>query len=388
MKIIAFAILLSGLTTPLAAQWLNHPTPGIPRTADGKPNLAAPAPRTADGKPDLTGVWQRLSTYVRDIAADLKPGEVQPWAEALVQSRKENLHKEHMSLQCLPWGPSYSTSGRMAKIVQTPGLILILDEDLTYRQIFMDGRKLEADPNPSWMGYSVGHWDGDTLVVESNGYNDRTWLDRDGHPHTEALRMTERYRRRDFGHMDIEVTLSDPKVYAQPWTVALNAQVVPDTELLEAVCNESTAGHEHWVGKASDEKRTEKGSPRKSWRNTPVATGSRTCGDRGPTPESSKSRSLTVSCSPNLREEGKPSLRRSRTPSFRAFLGGGSTSSRTARACRRISWRCTCRAITGSSARSSGTETCQVRPEAKGRRETAAPESLPRTFPAARGRSR
>jgi hypothetical protein len=145
----------------------------------------------------------------------------------------------------------------MAKFIQTPGVILMLDDTLTYRQIFMDGRKLEADPNPSWMGYSVGHWDGATLVVESNGYNDRTWLDRDGHPHTEALHMTERYRRRDFGHMDIEVTLSDPKVYARPWTIALNAQLVPDTELLEAVCNESTAGHEHWVGKASDDKVTE-----------------------------------------------------------------------------------------------------------------------------------
>lgn len=254
----ATAIAVFLLSAPLTAQWVNLPTPGIPRTAKGKANLTAPAPRTADGKPDLTGLWQRISPkYYENIAADLKPGDVPPWAEALVQSRKENLHKEHMSLQCLPWGPSYSTSGRMAKIIQTPGVILLLDDALTYRQIFMDGRKLEADPNPSWMGYSVGHWDGGTLVVESNGYNDRTWLDRDGHPHSEALRMTERYRRRDFGHMDIEVTLSDPKVYPRPWTVALTAELVTDTELLEAVCNESSAGHEHWVGKASDDKTTE-----------------------------------------------------------------------------------------------------------------------------------
>jgi hypothetical protein len=253
---IAIAVLL--LSAPLGAQWVNLPTPGIPRTAKGKANLTAPAPHTADGKPDLTGLWQRISPkYYENIAADLKPGDVPPWAEALVLSRKENLHKEHMSLQCLPWGPSYSTSGRMAKIIQTPGVILLLDDTLTYRQIFMDGRKLEADPNPSWMGYSVGHWDGGTLVVESNGYNDRTWLDRDGHPHSEALHMTERYRRRDLGHMDIEVTLSDPKVYARPWTVALTAELVTDTELLEAVCNESGAGHEHWVGKASDDKVTE-----------------------------------------------------------------------------------------------------------------------------------
>jgi hypothetical protein len=256
MKIIAFAILLSGVTTPLAAQWVNHPTPGIPRKADGKPNLAAPVPRTPDGKPDLTGVWQRISTYGRDIAADLKPGEVQPWAEALVQRRMEDLGTEHMSHLCLPWGPNYSTSQRRTKFVQTPGLILILDEDLTYRQIFMDGRQLETNPNPSWMGYSVGRWEGDTLVVDSFGFNDRTWLDQDGHPHTEALRTTERYRRRDFGHMDIEVTLNDPSVYARPWTVALKAELTADTELLEYVCNEGPSQREHYVGKASDDQKS------------------------------------------------------------------------------------------------------------------------------------
>ena len=252
------AIVVSMLSAPLAAQWLKHPTPGIPRTADGKPNLTAPAPRTADGKPDLSGLWQRISPkYERNIAADLKPGEVQPWADVLVQQRLEDLGNDHMALQCLPWGPNYSNSSRLAKIVQTPGLIVMLDEGLTYRQIFLDGRRLEPDPNPNWMGYSVGHWEGDALVVESAGYNDRTWLDRDGHPHTEALRMRERYRRRDFGHMDIDVTLEDPAVYARPWTVALSAVLAADTELLEAVCNESSGGREHWVGKASDDKKTE-----------------------------------------------------------------------------------------------------------------------------------
>jgi hypothetical protein len=253
---IAIAVLM--LSAPLAAQWMKLPTPGIPRTSNGKPNLTAPAPRTADGKPDFSGLWQRVSPkYASNIAADLKPGEVQPSAEALVQRRKEDLGRDHMSLQCLPWGPNYASSGRMTKIIQTPNEIVMLDEALTYRQIFMDGRKLETDPNPSWMGYSVGHWEGTTLVVESNGYNDRTWLDRDGHPHTEALRMIERYRRRDFGHMDIEVTLNDPKVYAKPWTVTLNANLIADTELLEDVCNETTGGREHWVGKASDDKTTE-----------------------------------------------------------------------------------------------------------------------------------
>ena len=257
MNAVTIPALVTLLAAPLAAQWLNHPTPGIPRTAGGKPNLTAPAPRTADGKPDLSGLWQRLSPkYDRNIAADLKPGDVQPWVEPLVQQRMEELGRGHMALQCLPWGPNASNSERRAKIVQTPGLIIMLDESLTYRQIFLDGRALETNPNPSWMGYSVGRWDGDTLVVESNGYNDRTWLDRNGHPHSEALLLTERYRRRDFGHMDIEVTLSDPKVYARPWTVALRAELIPDTELLESVCNESTAGREHWVGKSSDDKKT------------------------------------------------------------------------------------------------------------------------------------
>ena len=255
--IVALAIL--GMTTPLAAQWLKYPTPGIPRTPDRKPNLTAPAPQTADGKPDLSGLWQRnQSKYERNVAADLKSEEIQPWAEALAAQRTEDLQKDSPTAQCLPLGPSYSSSARMAKIVQTPGLIVMLDEDLTYRQIFMDGRPLETDPIRSWMGHSVGHWEGDTLVVESFGFNDRSWLDHDGHPHSEALRVTERYRRPDFGHLEIEITLNDPQVYARPWTVALSAVLMPDTDLLEAVCNEN---HDiplsHWVGRASDDKKSE-----------------------------------------------------------------------------------------------------------------------------------
>ena len=258
----AIAILGVAWSTPLAAQWLNQPTPGIPRTADGAPNLSAPAPRTPDGKPDLSGIWNKISPkYSRNIAADLKPGEIQPWAQKLVQQREENLGRDYMNVVCLPLGPGYttdadSTGAEMIKIVQTPGVILMLNPDLTYRQIFMDGRSLEKSPNPSFMGYSVGHWDGDTLVVESNGYNDRTWLDHDGHPHTEALRTTERYRRRDFGNLDIEVTLSDPAVYAKPWTVAVRAELAPDTEMIEWVCNEERGSIlSHWVGKASDEQK-------------------------------------------------------------------------------------------------------------------------------------
>jgi len=247
------------IAAPAFAQWIDYPTPGLPRLPNGQPNLSSPAPRTPDGKPDFSGVWNRLSPKYRvNIAADLKPDEVEPWAKALVAQRIESIGKDSMVAHCLPLGPQYSTDadstgGGMMKIAQMPGLILILNPDLTYRQIFMDGRKLEPSPNPSWMGYSVGHWDGDALVVESFGFNDRTWLDTSGHPHTEALRMTERYRRPDFGHLDLDVTLQDPAVYARPWTVAVKAELAADTELLEYVCNENTRDLEHWVGKASDE---------------------------------------------------------------------------------------------------------------------------------------
>ncbi len=257
----SIAIMILALSAPVGAQWLNYPTPGIPRTPGGKPNLSAPAPKTLDGKPDLSGVWNRISPkYSRNVAADLKPAEVQPWANTLLQKRQEDLGRDYMNVLCLPLGPGYtisadSTGAEQMKIVQTPGLILILNPDLTYRQIFMDGRPLEAAPNPSWMGYSVGRWDGDTLVVESNGFNDRTWLDHDGHPHTEALRTTERYRRRDFGNLDIEETFSDQGAYARPWTVSVRAELAADNELIEWVCNEKGSGLEHWVGKASDEKK-------------------------------------------------------------------------------------------------------------------------------------
>jgi hypothetical protein len=251
------------LGAPASAQWLNQPTAGLPRTADGKPDLSAPAPRTPDGKPDLSGLWTKISPkYSRNIAADLKPGEIQPWARALVEERRENLGKEYMNVMCVPLGPGYvtaadSTGAEMMKIVQTPALILILNPDLTYRQIFLDGRKLEEAPNPSWMGYSVGRWEGETLVVESFGFNDRTWLDHDGHPHSEALRVTERYRRRNIGNLDVEVTFSDPGTYARAWTVAVRAELAADTEILEWVCNEGRSGLEHWVGKASDERKNE-----------------------------------------------------------------------------------------------------------------------------------
>src|SRR5712691_7598953 len=213
MKIFTTTIVLTAFVTasvtPLAAQWLEHRTPSIPRTADGKPNLTAPAPRAADGKPDLTGLWSMSGNVAVNNVGDLKPAEVQPWAQALVQQRTENFGKDNPLYQCLPEGPGFITGAGTKRILQTPAMIAILNEDLTYRQIYMDGRALETAPNPSWMGYSVGHWDGDTLVVESSGFNDRTWLV-GGHPHTEALRMTERYRRTDLGHLEIAVAYQDP----------------------------------------------------------------------------------------------------------------------------------------------------------------------------------
>jgi hypothetical protein len=144
----------------------------------------------------------------------------------------------------------------MMKVIQTPLVIVMLHPDLTYRQIFMDGRTLETAPNPSWMGYSVGRWEGETLVVESNGFNDRTWLD-SSYPHTEALRIVERYRRRDFRHLEIEVTLIDSALYARPFTATLKAELTADTELLEYVCGESTNSREHWVGMLSDAQKSE-----------------------------------------------------------------------------------------------------------------------------------
>lgn len=255
------ALLSVSLSTPASAQWLNYPTRSIPRTPDGKPNLNGPAPRTADGHPDFSGLWNKISPkYSRNVAADLKPEDIAPAARALVEQRAENLQKDYMNSLCQPLGPGYpiaadSTGAEQEKILQTPDVIAILNPDLTYRQVFMDGRPLEKDPNPSWMGYSVGHWDGDTLVVDTAGFNDVSWLDHDGHPHTENLHITERYRRPNFRTMEVEVTYSDPAIYAKPWTVAVRAEIAPDTEMLEWVCNSNNK--EHWVGTASDDYKNE-----------------------------------------------------------------------------------------------------------------------------------
>jgi hypothetical protein len=246
--------LLSGMPSPLHAQWLKHPTPGLPRTGNGAPNLSAPAPRTADGKPDLSGVWgMDAGPSLFYIPGNLKPDEIKPWAGELVQQRGEHLERDDQSVRCLPEGPRFNHFLAFPKkIVQTPALIIVLAEDLSYRQIFLDGRALPQDPSPSFMGYSVGRWEGDTLVVETIGFKDATWLDFAGHPHSEALRLTERYRRLDFGHMEIQETFQDPDVYSRPLTVQVKGTLVPDTDLLEYVCAENEKDRSRLVGTLSE----------------------------------------------------------------------------------------------------------------------------------------
>jgi hypothetical protein len=245
------------LASALSAQWLNYPTKGIPRTADGKPNLEAPAPRASDGKPDLSGVWEADGqTYFFDLAAGLKPEDVvpQPWAKALQQKYEDNLHADDPLAHCLPHDlPRINTNGLFPfKIVQTPGLVVILYEQLNqFRQIFMDGRTLAKDLNPTWLGYSTGRWDGDTLVVDSRGFNGKAWLDtQKGHPASEELHVTERFRRKNFGTLDVVATIDDPKAYAKPWTTTTQKMFLQlDTDLLEFICGENEKDAPHMVGK-------------------------------------------------------------------------------------------------------------------------------------------
>ncbi|MSO81849.1 MAG: hypothetical protein EXQ53_00935 [Acidobacteria bacterium] len=244
MRLFLAALILIVGTIPAGAQWLDRPWPGIPRTSDGKPSLTAPAPRGPDGKPDLTGVWNGPNPETR-----LDPANELPWVNALVRQRQQEYHRMRPFYQCLPSGPEADRFSGWKRLLQTPSAIAILNEDLTYRVIFMDGRELEANPAPSWMGYSVGRWDGDTLIVDSVGFNDKTWLSRYGQAHTEALRVRERYRRRDFGHLEVEVTYTDPAAYVKPWSLTENMALAPDTEMLESICERSS---EHWAGSAAD----------------------------------------------------------------------------------------------------------------------------------------
>jgi len=242
---------LTAFGTTAAAQWLNYPAAGIPRLPDGKPNLSAPAPKGPDGKPDLYGLWE--SERVRQGPFDMPP-EVEIKPEDLVLSPAgetwQRQHKENrfLNAQCLP--QNLATRELLPfKILPLRGIVVILYEIYTgYRQIFTDGRELPKDPNPTWSGYSVGKWDGDTLVVDTTGFNDAESILPNRRPHSDALHIIERFRRRDFGHLEIQFTIDDPKVYAKPWSFTTENHLVPDTELLEYICNENEKDLKHMVG--------------------------------------------------------------------------------------------------------------------------------------------
>ena len=259
MKFIGVTALAMASSVALPAQWIKQPAQGIPRTPDGKPDLTAPAPRTADGKPDLTGMWQMTvgAGYVANLATELKPGEIRPWAAELYKQRSENLGKDDpWTVQCLPLGTRHITNGGTAKIIQTPAVIAILYEDLAFRQIHMDGRALPKDPNPTFMGYSVGRWESsaqpgrgvargqevDTLVVDTIGFNEQSWIG-GNFPHTPMMRMTERYRRVSYGRMEIGVTFEDPGALVKPLRRNLTWDLTPQDEMLEFVCENNKPEH-------------------------------------------------------------------------------------------------------------------------------------------------
>jgi hypothetical protein len=260
------------------AQWLNFPTPGTPRTPDGKPNLAAPAPRAADGKPDLSGVWlheltsaaemKRLYGAMIDVASktdvpgmeigtqhkyafnillDFKPGE-EPMRKEAVERLQRASQQGPPEVCTNPAGlPLASLLSEPIKIVQSPRLAVVIHEsDNSFRQIYTDGRALPKEFGfPAYMGYSVGRWERDTLVVETAGFNEKTPLDLIGHPHTEALRIVERFRRHDFGHMEVEMTFDDPQLYSKPFTLKIPFDLLADADIFESFCHENEKDGAH-----------------------------------------------------------------------------------------------------------------------------------------------
>jgi hypothetical protein len=261
------------------AQWLNFPTPGTPRTRDGKPNLSAPAPRAADGKPDLSGVWMHELTpaaevrrlfgarideaikvdvpgmeigtqhkYAFNILLDFKPEQVSMRPEGAERLRQSAFGRNPADV-CMgvPGFPLADLLSEPIKIVQAPRLTMVLYEvDNLHRQIYTDGRMLPKEFDyPAYLGYSVGRWERDVFVVETAGFNDKTPLDAMGHPHSEALRVTERYRRRDFGHLDVEMTFDDPKMYTNPFTIKVPHDLLADADIFESFCNENEKDRAH-----------------------------------------------------------------------------------------------------------------------------------------------
>lgn len=250
----AAAVLLLPLRDA-TAQWLNHPNPTTPRLPDGSPNPAAPAPRSADGRPDLSGIWNAGTLeFYQDLAKGLQPQNVQltPWAAAVRKQRVDRDHVDDPYALCLPPGVPRINFRAELKIVPTPGLTIFLYElygGMTFRQVFTDGRPLPslAEALPTWLGYSVGRWDGDAFVVETTGFRDNGWLSTtNALPHSDALKVTERFVRKDFGHMDLTVTIDDPKAFLKPWTTTVPMRLRPDTELLEAVCENQRELLEHY----------------------------------------------------------------------------------------------------------------------------------------------
>jgi hypothetical protein len=265
---------LLALTAPsLCAQWPTSVAPGVPKAASGDSNLLAPTPRMADGKPDLSGLWENaplapgspaapastadqppLATFF-DVGAGFKDGlPLRPWAAELLKQRRENNSKDNPDAHCLPMGLlQFHEHPQPRKIVQTPQLVVIIYEaNYGLRQIFLDGRPSpNNDPQPWWYGYSIGRWDGDTLVVETTGLRDGGWLDIAGSPLTDQAKITERFRRLNFGTLQIDVTIDDPKAYTKPFTVRFNQRVTPGQELIEFICNENEQSASHLLGKDS-----------------------------------------------------------------------------------------------------------------------------------------
>jgi hypothetical protein len=272
---IVAAILCTGAVISGHAQWLNHPTAGVPKK-DGKPNMSAPAPRTADGKPDLSGVWTTDSTpseemtrlfpgldalavpgddprflhkYFMNVFADIKPADtpLSPQGAKIFLPRATTMSRDVPTSHCLPAGvPMGDLLPAPRRFIQLPGLLVILYDGINpQRMIYTDGRKHVADPLPTWMGYSVGTWDGDTLVVDSRGFNDRTWLDAFGHPRTESMHIVERIRRRDFGHIDVQMTFDDSGAYTKPFSIQFTQTLQPNMDILEGVCAENERDRAH-----------------------------------------------------------------------------------------------------------------------------------------------
>jgi hypothetical protein len=255
VRLLTVSALVYGFIGTARAQWDPFPWKNVPRTSDGKIDLTAPPQRTADGKIDLSGFWaptERVK-HLANLAADLKPEDVplRPWAQAVYQERIDTNGKDHPGAYCLPSGiPEKNNIPDGLKIVQTPDLMIFLHESRTiYRQIFTDGRPLPRDAQPTWMGYSVGRWEGDTFVVETIGQNGKTWLDMRGLVATEALRVTERFTRPNIGRIYIDVTIDDPEAYTKPWSVRLSWDLQPDAELIEYICEENNKDPPHMIGK-------------------------------------------------------------------------------------------------------------------------------------------